>query len=257
MITPASTTAGRRRSRRPHGSLGTGLALLIAAVLGPLPPATAAAAAALPAMPPDVQAPTQPGQPQVLSVTPGAVTITWAASTDDVGVTQYLVFQGEQFYRQYLARTVSDNAPLTLSLSPTAASTHFSVVARDAAGNSSPFSGRTNVRQPPSFPRTGDNTVPPTAPGSPVVTAVTPNGYEVTWEPATDDLGVIEYHVYHVFAIDEIRVDARVSTNSATIVPRRGYETIYVVAYDASWNSSRSPTVQLLPPPTPAPTPAR
>ncbi|MEQ4303793.1 hypothetical protein ABNF97_20840 [Plantactinospora sp. B6F1] len=200
---------------------------------------------------PDIQPPSAPGQPQVLSVVPGAVTITWPASTDNVGVAQYYVYQGDQFYSQYLARIVPDNAPLTLQLSPTAAWTHFSLTARDAAGNMSGFSARASVPQPPSFPRSGDNTVPPSPPGAPVVTAVTQGGYLVSWEPATDDIEVIEYHVYHVFAIDEIRVEAKVSTNTAVITPRGGYETIYVVAYDASWNSSRSPTVQLLPPPTP------
>jgi hypothetical protein len=84
-----------------------------------------------------------------------------------------------------------------------------------------------------------------------VITAVTPDGYLVTWEPATDDIGVVEYHVYHVFVVDEVRVDAKVSTNTAVIAPRGGYETVYVVAYDASWNASSSPSVRLLPPPTP------
>ncbi|MEN3610985.1 hypothetical protein AAH979_15680 [Plantactinospora sp. ZYX-F-223] len=200
---------------------------------------------------PDILPPSTPGQPQVLSVVPGAVTITWPASTDNVGVAQYYVYQGDQFYSQYLARVVPDNSPLTLQLAPTAAQTHFSVTARDAAGNTSGFSSRTSVRQPPSFPRSGDNTVPPSPPGTPVVTAVTPDGYLVTWEPATDDIGVVEYHVYHVFVVDEVRVDAKVGTNSAVIAPRGGYETVYVVAYDASWNASSSPTVQLLPPPTP------
>ncbi|GIG90905.1 fibronectin type III domain-containing protein [Plantactinospora endophytica] len=200
---------------------------------------------------PDIQPPSPPGQPQVLSVVPGAVTITWPASTDNVGVTQYWVYQGDQFYSQYVARIVPDNSPLTLQLNPTAARSHFSVTARDAVGNTSSFSARTSVDQPPSFPRSGDDTVRPSAPGAPVVTAVTPNGYQVTWEPATDDIGVVEYHVYHVFALDEIRVDAKVTTNSAVIVPRGGYETIYVVAYDASWNRSSSPTVQLVPPATP------
>ncbi|MDG4790480.1 hypothetical protein O7626_31965 [Micromonospora sp. WMMD1102] len=204
---------------------------------------------------PDIRPPSAPGQPQVLSVEPGQVTLTWPASTDDVGVTQYYVYQGDQFYSQYLARVVPDNTPLTLQLGPTAATTHFSVTARDAAGNISAFSPRALVPQPPSFPRSGNDTVPPSPPGNPVVTAVTPNGYQVTWEPATDNIGVIEYHVYHVFAIDEVRIAAKVTTNSAVFMPRGGYETIRVVAYDASWNSSSSAHVPLGPPPTPPVTP--
>jgi hypothetical protein len=205
-----------------------------------------------PAPAPDRQAPSTPGQPQVLEVVPGAVTITWPASTDNVGVAQYYVYQGDQFYTQWIARIVPDNSPLTLPLGATAAISHFSVSARDAAGNTSTISSRVTVPQPPSFPRSGDNTVPPTAPGRPTVLGVTADGYLLGWEPATDDLGVVEYHVHHVFAVDELRVAAKVTTNTAVIVPRGGYETVRIVAYDASWNSSSSVTVQLTPPPTPS-----
>lgn len=206
----------------------------------------------------DTQRPTVPGRPQVLEVTPGAVTITWAPSTDNVGVTSYLVFQGDQFYSQYVVRTVPNNDPVTLALSPTAANTHFSVAARDAAGNMSSLSSRTYVPQPPSYPRTGDETTPPTPPGAPVVAGPAPGGGVVlTWAPATDNVGVVEYHVYHTFNVDEVRVVAKVSTNSAVITPRgQSYELVRVVAYDAAWNSSSSPSVSLAPPAPPAPGPA-
>ncbi|MEE6261276.1 hypothetical protein [Plantactinospora sonchi] len=204
---------------------------------------------------PDTQPPSVPGQPQVLAVAPGTATITWPASTDNVAVTQYHVYQGDQFYSQYLARTVPDNTPITLGLDPTAARTHFSVAARDAAGNTSQVSVRVFVPQPPSFPRSGDNTVAPSPPGTPRVTGSAPDGGLVlSWEPATDDEGVREYHVLHTFNLDEVRVVAKVATNSAIIVPRGGHQTVRVVAYDASWNSSSSPSVSLLPPTVP-PTP--
>lgn len=197
---------------------------------------------------PDTQPPSVPGQPRVVAVVPGAVTITWPASTDNVAVTQYQVYQGDQFYSQYLARTVPDNTPVTLNLNPTAANTHFSIAARDAAGNTSQFSGRVYVPQPPSFPRSGDNTVPPSPPGPPTVTGTSPDGGLVLgWDPAADDEGVIEYHVLHTFNVDETRVAAKVGTNSATIVPRGGVQMVRVVAYDASWNSSSSGWVTLTP----------
>ena len=63
--------------------------------------------------------------------------------------------------------TVTDTGPITLPISPTAASTHYAVAARDAAGNVSPISGRTSIPQPPSFPRSGTDTVAPSAPGNP------------------------------------------------------------------------------------------
>lgn len=205
----------------------------------------------------DTQRPTVPGQPEVLEVTPTTVTITWAPATDDVGVTSYWIFQGDQFYSQYVARTVPNNDPVTLSLSATAARTHFSVAARDAAGNMSAQSSRTYVSQPPSYPRTGDETTPPTPPGMPVIAGPAPGGGVVlTWEPATDNVGVMEYHVYHTFNVDEVRVVAKVSSNSAVFTPRgHFYESVRVVAYDAAWNSSSSPTLFLEPPAPPTPGP--
>lgn len=243
---------------RRAATVVAGLAMTLAAGTLPHLPASAAPAPVGPAsVDPDTQRPTVPGQPQVLTVTPTTVTITWAPATDNVGVASYWVFQGDQFYSQYVARIVPTNDPITLHLSSTAANTHFSVTARDAAGNASAQSSRTYVAQPPSFPRTGDETVRPTAPGAPVVTGAAPDGGVVlTWTPATDNVGVVEYHVYHTFNIDEVRVAAKVSTNSAVIRQRGGsYEAVRVVAYDAAWNSSSSPSVRLGLPPTPPATP--
>lgn len=205
---------------------------------------------------PDTTPPSVPGRPQVLAVTPTTATITWSPATDNVGVASYLIFQGDQFYAQWLSRIVPTNEPVTLPLSPTGANLHFSVAARDAAGNTSAQSSRTMITQPPSFPRSGDETVPPSAPGAPVAIGYAPGGVVLTWTPATDNVGVVEYHVYHTFNIDEVRVAAKVSTNSAVITPRGGsYEAVRVVAYDAAWNSSSSMSVPLTIPPLPTPTP--
>nr|MDT0660105.1 fibronectin type III domain-containing protein [Micromonospora sp. DSM 115978] len=217
-------------------------------------------AVATPAPAPDTQRPTAPGQPQVIEVTPTTATITWAPATDNVGVTQYWIYQGDQFYNQYITRIVSSAVPTVLPLSPTGAYLHFAVAARDAAGNMSAQSARTSIPQPPSFPKTGDETEPPSAPGAPVVTGRTDDGqYILTWTPSTDNVGVVEYHVYHAFNIDEVRVEAKVPTNTAIIRPFGGsYETVRVVAYDAAWNSRGGPSTSLAPIPpitTPPATP--
>ncbi|MEU8228958.1 hypothetical protein AB0C12_05045 [Actinoplanes sp. NPDC048967] len=49
---------------------------------------------------PDTQAPLVPGRPSV-TVTPTTATLTWPPTVDNVGVTEYVVYQGEQFYQQY------------------------------------------------------------------------------------------------------------------------------------------------------------
>jgi hypothetical protein len=200
-----------------------------------------------PAPPPDTQRPTVPGRPQVIEVTPTTATIIWTPSTDNVGVTQYWIYQGDQFYNQWVSRMVPSAVPTTLPLSPTGARLHFAVAARDAAGNMSGISSRAEISQPPSFPRSGDETEPPTAPGAPEVTGVTPDGQlTLTWAPATDNVGVVEYHVIYTYYVDEIRVAAKVPTNTATF-PRRGGapQLVRIVAFDAAWNSSSSPSVSL------------
>lgn len=204
---------------------------------------------------PDTQAPLTPAGPKVLSVTPTTATISWTPTIDNVGVTEYWVFQGTQFYEQYPVRFVAGTGPITLTLNPTAASIHFAVAARDAAGNMSAISNRAIIPQPPSFPKSGDDTVAPTAPGDPRITGRTDDGRSVlTWAPATDNVGVVEYHVLLVTNIDEVRLLAKVSEPSAAVSTSAGPNAlVQVIAYDAAWNSSRSRYVPYGPGPTPTP----
>jgi hypothetical protein len=198
---------------------------------------------------PDTQTPLTPGRPTVVSVTPTTATITWRPTVDNVGVTEYVVYQGDQFYQQYPVRTVTGTGPVTLTLNPNAASIHFAVAARDAAGNLSQPSERVTIPQPPSLPKSGDDTVPPTAPGNPALTG--PN--TLTWAPATDNVGVVEYHVILVVNIDEVRLLAKVREPSAVVSVSGSNPLVRVIAYDASWNSSSSALVPYGPGPTPTP----
>ncbi len=72
------------------------------------------------------------------SVKQGAATLTWAASTDDVGVLDYEVTRSS-----FVARTTSTK----WSDKPGSGTWTYTVVARDAAGNrSAPASVRVTVR---------------------------------------------------------------------------------------------------------------
>lgn len=207
---------------------------------------------------PDTRAPTAPGNVRVPTVTPSTATLTWTASVDNVAVVDYLVYQGDQFYSIRLVRVVPHTGPVELTLSPTAATTHLAVAARDAAGNVSSWS-HASVPAPPSYPKSGDDTVAPSAPGAPVVEGVAEGGFRVSWTPATDNVGVREYHVILTRNIDEVRLVARVSGTTA-VVPGSGgdpYSLLRVIAYDAAWNSASGPMVPFRPgTPTPTPPPA-
>jgi hypothetical protein len=109
---------------------------------------------------PDTQPPTAPGQP-VVTVTNGNATITWAPSTDNVGVANYLLY--DQYTDIIQIRTLPGNTT-TYGVSVGTQQHIFYLFARDAAGNTSPVSPRTTVGTPPTCaPLTTCN--PPTSTG--------------------------------------------------------------------------------------------
>jgi endoglucanase len=83
----------------------------------------------------DSQPPTAPGRPEATAVADTSVSLRWAPSTDDVGVTGYDVWAQ---YTDYVYKAASVTAPaVTVSgLSP-ASEYRFTVRARDAAGRES------------------------------------------------------------------------------------------------------------------------
>jgi chitodextrinase len=87
----------------------------------------------------DTSAPTAPGKPTASTITSGTLTLAWAASTDNYGVTQYQVFRnGVQ---------VGVSAGTSFADSGLAPSTAYSYTVRalDAAGNPSAASAATSV----------------------------------------------------------------------------------------------------------------
>ena len=85
----------------------------------------------------DTTAPARPGKPTVSAITRSTARLTWTASTDNVGVSGYDVYRGTT----KIATAPGATFDLT-GLTPATAYT-VSVVARDAAGNSSPASEST------------------------------------------------------------------------------------------------------------------
>jgi mannan endo-1,4-beta-mannosidase len=92
---------------------------------------------------PDTTAPSTPGTPTASGVTATGATLSWAASTDNVGVTGYDVVRVSGTTETAAASTATASATLT---GLTANTTYtFAVYARDAAGNRSTRSGTVNV----------------------------------------------------------------------------------------------------------------
>jgi chitodextrinase len=132
---------------------------------------------------PDTTAPTAPTNLAASAVTATGLTLSWSASTDNVGVTKY---------------EVSRNG--TLVASPTTTSSNqtgllcgttyaFVVLAVDAAGN------RSTPAQLSASTTACADTIAPTAPTNLTATSVTTTGLTLSWSAATDNVGVARYEL--------------------------------------------------------------
>ncbi|RED57922.1 glycosyl hydrolase family 18 protein [Cohnella phaseoli] len=137
------------------------------------------------APPADTQPPSAPTNLAISAQTATAVTLTWTASTDNIGVTGYDIYQD--------ANWVGSSATTTYTASGLTAanSVSFYVKAKDAAGNVSAASNI--VTKTPTTP----DTVPPAAPANLISTAKTHTSVTLVWGASTDNVGVTGYDVYN------------------------------------------------------------
>lgn len=178
---------------------------------------------------PDTQAPTAPTGLTASGITQTSVNLSWTASTDNVGVVAYDVYQGST-----LIQSVTVTSASVTGLSASTAYT-FSVKARDAAGNVSASSNVVNVTTlaPP-------DTQAPTAPTNLTASGITQTSVNLSWTASTDNVGVTAYDVYQGSSVVQT-----VATTSATITglsPSTAYS-FSVRAKDAAGNVSASSNV--------------
>ncbi|MEU7898068.1 PQQ-dependent sugar dehydrogenase [Nonomuraea sp. NPDC049152] len=132
--------------------------------------------------PGDTEKPAAPGQPSCSGITHNSLTLTWGASSDNIGVVAYDIFhQGTQI-------ATAPASPYTLTGLNSDFAYQLSVFARDASGNVSSSSPEANCRTLPAPP---DD--PPSQPGRPTVSGVQPTQASVSWGASTDDNGVRAY----------------------------------------------------------------
>ncbi|HEU5134937.1 MAG TPA: glycoside hydrolase family 6 protein [Steroidobacteraceae bacterium] len=151
------------------------------------------AIAAGPVIPPtDTQAPSVPGTPSV-TVTASSVTLSWGASSDNVGVAGYDIFRAAGSSGGTFA-SIGASQGTTFTNSGLSSNTTFryQVRARDAAGNTSGFtspvvattSGGTTDTQAPSVP------------GTPIASGITTSSVNLSWSSSTDNVGVTGYDIF-------------------------------------------------------------
>ncbi|MEU3458836.1 PQQ-dependent sugar dehydrogenase [Streptomyces sp. NPDC006733] len=135
--------------------------------------------------PADTQAPTRPGQPSCTNIGETGLTLNWGASTDNVGVTAYDIYE----HGNKLSEAAGDVASKNLTGLTPSTTYNLTVIARDASGNTSPASiavdCTTLVSTDP----------PPSKPGTPTVSGITATSANLSWGASTDDKGVTAYEI--------------------------------------------------------------
>ncbi len=149
-------------------------------------------------------------------------TLSWSASTDNVGATGYEVFRGSV--------SLGTTAGISLQLSGLAPKTSYGmrVRARDAAGRWSALSATLTVTTPA-------DTTHPAVPSALEVSALTATGFTLRWAAASDDVGVTAYEVFRNGAT--VGATTTLAKDIANLAPTTAYQ-MTVRARDAAGNWS-------------------
>jgi fibronectin type 3 domain-containing protein len=174
----------------------------------------------------DTVAPSTPGNLRVTGIAPGAVSLAWDASTDNVGVKTYRLYRDGGVLAEVAATTFTDYT------AGGAGTTHtYQVRAVDAAGNASAASNSATANAADSSP--------PTVPTGLQATATGPNRVSLSWTASTDDVGVSGYTVFR----NGTAIASTATTTFQDTSPLS--ETTYsytILARDAAGNSSAQST---------------
>ncbi|QLE02503.1 fibronectin type III domain-containing protein [Galbibacter sp. BG1] len=174
----------------------------------------------------DTEAPTAVTDLAATGTTATATNLNWTAATDNVGVTDYEVFQDG-------ASIGLSGGNTTFAVNGLTAATNyaFTVVAQDTAGNTSAVSNTANVTT-----LSGADTAAPSAVTDLAATGTTATATNLNWTAATDNVGVTDYEVFQ----DGVSIGLSGGTTTFAVNGLTS-ETTYaftVVVQDAAGNTS-------------------
>jgi len=169
----------------------------------------------------DVTAPTAPTNLAYSGLTATSFQLSWTASTDNVGVVAYDVYQGSTLFG-----SVGSSPCSIVGLSPSTAYT-MTVKARDAAGNTSSASIQVTTLS--------SDTVAPSVPNGLNATSRTATSFTLNWTASTDNVGVTGYTIYKNGA--SIGTSTTTSFAVTGLTANNSYS-MTVSAYDAAGNNS-------------------
>ena len=167
------------------------------------------------------------------NITQNAMTLSWSAGTDNVGVTNYKI------YKNGVLETQVGNV-LTYAIAGLIPNTNynFHITALDAAGlessNSNTVQGTTLPAADTEVPVAGIMNTP---------TNITQNAMTLSWSAGTDNVGVTNYKIYKNGVL-ETQVGNVLTYAIAGLIPNTNYN-FHITALDAAGlESSNSNTVQ-------------
>ena len=176
------------------------------------------------ATPSDTQAPTTPTSLTASNTTETSTNLSWNASSDNVGVAGYNVYQN--------GVNIFSSANTSATVNGLSASTNYSfyVTAYDAAGNESSASSSVSVTT-----ATPPDTQAPTVPTNLTASNTTEISTNLSWNASSDNVGVAGYNVYQ----NGVNIFSG-STTSTTVNGLTASTTysFYATAYDAAGNES-------------------
>ncbi len=172
----------------------------------------------------DTQAPSNPSNLSASNTTSNSTTLNWSASSDNVGVSGYFIYQNG-----VNIGSVNGNAAVVNSLNASTTYSYY-VSAFDAAGNESGNSNSISVTT-----SAGADTQAPSNPSNLTASNTTQTSTNLNWSASSDNVGVSGYNVYQ----DGLAV-AFASGTSQTLSSLSSGTTynFYVTAVDAAGNES-------------------
>ena len=176
----------------------------------------------------DATPPTVPTSVTATAASSSSITISWSASTDNIGVAGYKILRAGSQVGSVTTPTVTYT---DTGLSPSTLYS-YTVEAYDAAGNISQASTASTAT-------TQADTTPPSVPTNVTATASSATAITITWTASTDNVGVAGYKIF--------RAGSQIGTSVSTTYSDTGLtpNTLYsytVLAYDAPGNQSSQST---------------
>ncbi len=179
---------------------------------------------------PDTTAPSTPTGLTTSAVTQTQATLSWTASTDNVGVTGYRLFRG--------GSQVGTSATTSYSYTGLTCGTTYTlgVAAADAAGNASATATKTVTTT------ACPDTTPPSTPTGLATSAVGQTQATLSWTASTDNVGVTGYRTFR--GATQVGTPATTSYTFTGLTCGTTY-TLGVAAADAAGNVSSTATTSV------------